>query len=188
MELTANVEGALSGTAGFGFWNHPYGFGMRLPRAIWFFFSSPPSDMPLAMDVPGNGFKAAVFDAQHLLFYMLLPTAPIGMPLMRVRTLYKRLWPIGQRAIGVDEMALDAALLQIPRRYTIEWQTEQVNFMIDHKMVYSTRRVPGGRLGFVAWIDNQFAVISPQGNFRFGLVDVQAQQQLVLENIALTTR
>jgi hypothetical protein len=188
LELTAHLEGELHGTAGFGFWNHPYGLGLRLPRAIWFFFSSRPNDMPLAMGVSGHGFKAAVFDAQRWLFYILLPATPIGLLLMRVPALYRRLWPVGQRAIGVDEIALAAALLQVRRRYTIEWNEQDIVFMIDHEIVFSTRNVPRGKLGFVAWIDNQYAVVTPQGKFRFGLVDVPARQQLILDEITLTTR
>jgi hypothetical protein len=34
-----------------------------LPRAIWFFYASPPSHMDLALDVPGYGWKAAMIDA-----------------------------------------------------------------------------------------------------------------------------
>jgi len=188
LEVTAHLEGELHGTAGFGFWNHPYGLGLRLPRAIWFFFSSLPSDMPLAMGVPGRGFKAAVFDAQRWLFYALLPAAPVGVLLMRVPALYRSLWPVGQRAIGVDEAILDAALLHKPRRYTIDWEDQNILFMIDQEIVFSTRRVPHGKLGFVAWIDNQYAVITPQGNFRFGVIDVPGPQQLVLDEITLTTR
>lgn len=186
LELTANLEGELHGTAGFGFWNHPCGLGLRLPKAIWFFFSSPPNDMPLAMGVPGHGFKAAAFDARRWLFYSLLPAAPVGMLLMRVPALYRRLWPVGQRAIGVDEVALDAALLREPRRYTIDWNDQNIVFMIDHEEVFMTRRVPRGKLGFVAWIDNQYAVVTPQGKFRFGLVDVPNRQQLILDEIMLT--
>src|SRR5262245_44446716 len=43
--------GQLQGTAGFGFWTQPVMPGKRLPilpRSLWFFFSSPPSNMPLA--------------------------------------------------------------------------------------------------------------------------------------------
>jgi hypothetical protein len=188
LELTAYAEGDLRGTAGFGFWNHPYGLGVRLPRAVWLFFSSPPSDMPLATDVPGYGFKAAVFDAQRWAFYALLPAAPLGFLMMRIPALYKRLWPIGQHALGVDEFLLNTALLETPRRYAIDWQAERVEFLVDGQSVFSTRRVPSGRLGFVAWIDNQYAIVTPQGKFRFGLVDVPEPQRLVLEDISLTTR
>src|SRR5258708_23085193 len=46
--------GQLTGTAGFGFWNQPTMPGtasFRLPRAAWFFFGSPSSNMAFAPDV-----------------------------------------------------------------------------------------------------------------------------------------
>lgn len=187
LELTAHMEGLIQGTAGFGFWNHPYGAGIHLPRAVWFFFSSSHSNMPLAIDVPGSGFKAAVFDAQRGLFYALLPFAPAGVMLMRIPKIYKMLWPIGQRAIGVDECALDTSLLAAPRRYKIDWGKERVEFMIDGAVVFTTRRVPQGKLGFVAWIDNQYAVVTPQGKFKFGVVGTQGFQRLIVEDISITT-
>jgi len=49
LELRArfsHAEGRLGGTAGFGFWNHPILLPSNpvpaLPRAIWFFYASPP--------------------------------------------------------------------------------------------------------------------------------------------------
>lgn len=188
MELTAHLDGALHGTAGFGFWNHPYGRGFRLPRAVWFFFSSPPSDMTLAMGVPGRGFKASVFDAQRLLFYFLLPLSPVGILLMKFPVLYRSLWPVGQRAIGVDEHILDAALLEVPRRYAIEWEKGRISFQIDDVTVFVTRRVPQGKLGFVAWIDNQYAIVTPQGRFGFGILGTDQAQRLVIGSVMLTTR
>src|SRR5258708_22368145 len=46
----------LLGTAGFGFWNQPMmpdELQLRLPRAVWFFFGSRPSDMAFSQGVPG---------------------------------------------------------------------------------------------------------------------------------------
>ena len=92
--------GELRGTAGFGFWNSPYpGHGARLPalpRAAWFFFASPPSDMSLAAGVPGHGWKAATMDAQRPFFYLLAPTAPVGFVLMRFPRLYLSLIHISE--------------------------------------------------------------------------------------------
>lgn len=188
LELTAHAEGTLHGTAGFGFWNHPYGMGLRPPRAVWFFFSTPPNDMPLALGVPGHGFKATVFDAQRLPFYALLPFAPLGVLLMRVPLLYRALWPVGQWAIGVDECALDAALLRTPRRYAIDWGRDRVTFSMDGDTVFTTRRVPRGQLGFVAWVDNQYAIVTPQGRVGAGVVDGQDSQTLFVKHLTLTMR
>ena len=49
----------LKGTAGFGFWNAPFGDPTvrwpALPQATWFFFASEPNDLPFAESGPGQG-------------------------------------------------------------------------------------------------------------------------------------
>jgi hypothetical protein len=178
----------LRGTAGFGFWNHPFVPGERsvhLPQAVWFFFSSPPSNMQLARGVPGPGWKAATFDATRWPFLALLPTAPIGLLLMRIPALYNRLWPVGQRAIGVSEALLDGDLLAERHTYTIDWRMNGVTFAVDGQVAHEADTAPGGPLGFVAWMDNQYAIVTPQGQFGFGLVRVEQEQELVLEQVSI---
>lgn len=191
LSLRAHVEGELCGTAGFGFWNHPFspmGRGFRIPRAVWFFFGGAANNMALAQGVPGQGFKAATFDALRPLFFALLPAAPLGFLLMRQPNLYRHLWPIGQRALGVDEKPLDPALLRTPREYTLEWGRDAARFFVDGQVVFSTKRTPRGALGFVAWVDNQFAVVTPQGRFGWGLVPVTQAQALILEDIRIESQ
>jgi len=178
----------LSGTAGFGFWNHPFvpgERGFRLPQAVWFFFSSPPSNMQLAHGVPGPGWKAATIDATRLSFLALLPTAPIGVLLMRIPALYRRLWPVGQRVIGVSEQLLDTALLTENHTYTLDWRADGVIFAVDGVTVHETPSAPRGPLGFIAWIDNQYAIVTPQGQLGFGLLPVEQEQALIIEHIRL---
>ena len=189
LSLRAHVEGgSLHGTAGFGFWNHPFApneRGFRFPKACWFFFGSPPNDMALAKGVPGHGWKAATFDATGWPFYALLPTAPIAFLLMRIPALYDRLWPVGQRAIGVSEYALDKAMLYEPHDYVIDWCEGGVTFLVDGLTVHQSPHSPRSKLGFVAWVDNQYAVVTPKGRFKFGLVDVPAEQSLVVKQIRI---
>ncbi len=188
MTVRAYTEGMIQGTAGFGFWNHPYvpgERGFRLPKAVWFFFSSPPNNMALALNVAGNGWKAATFDATRWQFFALLPTAPLGFLMMRVPALYRRLWPIGQRAIGVSEHLLDSALLTQSHDYALEWRKDGVAFAVDGVTVHETPCSPRGSLGFIAWVDNQYAVITPQGSFGFGLLDVPQAQSLIVEQIKI---
>lgn len=188
MSLRAYATDKIQGTAGFGFWNHAFDHKvnrLRLPKAVWFFYGSPSNHMALAKDVPAHGWKAATFDATRWQFKALLPTAPIGVLLMRIPALYNRLWPIGQRAIGVSEKALDTDLLYTPYDYTIEWLPEQVIFKIDGEIVHETDLSPSGPLGFIAWIDNQYAIVTPQGRFGFGTVGVSHQQSLYLENVEI---
>jgi hypothetical protein len=121
----------LKGTAGFGFWNEPFvpvsGDLPRLPRAVWFFFGSPPNNMALAQGVPGYGWKAATLDASRWQFLALAPFAPLGFLLMRIPALYRWLWPLGQRALGASEALLPVDFID-PHEYTLEWLADRVIF------------------------------------------------------------
>lgn len=186
LTVTAKAAGDIQGTAGFGFWNHmftPGEWGFRIPQAVWFFFGSPPNNLALAQDVPGHGWKAATFDARRWKFYGLLPLAPVGFLLMRNRTLYERLWSIGQSAIGVSEVALDVHLLHDFHTYTIDWRVDGASFTVDGTTVLEADAVPTDALGFIAWVDNQYAVVTPQGHFGWGLLDVPHAQSLILRQV-----
>lgn len=189
---TSTHPNDLRGTLGFGFWNHPFvpmERGFRLPQALWFFFGAPPNDMALAMDVPGHGWKAATINAAQASFVALLPTAPVAIPLMNVPALYRTLWPIGQRAIGVAETVIDSNLLTSEHTYTLEWLPDEARFYVDGELVQrATRAVPKGALGFIAWIDNQYAIVSPKGRFKFGGLSALPQMQsLVLQEVKIET-
>jgi hypothetical protein len=179
---------ALKGTAGFGFWNEPFvptgAQWPRLPRAAWFFFASPPNNMALAKGVPSYGWKAATIDAARWPFLALAPFAPIGFLLMRIPALYRALWPLGQRAIGVSEAPLPADLSD-PHTYTLTWQPNAVTFQVDGETVLISRIAPRGPLGFIAWMDNQYAVVTPQGRFGFGRLVTAERQWLALDNIEI---
>ena len=191
LSLRAYATTPLFGTAGFGFWNHPFVPGerrFRLPQAVWFFFSSPPNRMQLAMDVPATGWKCATFNARRWQFLTLLPFAPLGFLLMRIPPVYRRLWGIGQQAIGVSEKLLDSSLLLESHTYTLEWRASRARFLVDGDIVHETASVPTNPLGFIAWVDNQFAIVTPQGQFGFGYVDVPQSQTLILDQIQITSK
>jgi hypothetical protein len=189
MTLQAHLEpniDAMRGTAGFGFWNQPFVPNEKfnaLPKAAWFFFAPPPNNMKLALNVLGSGWKAATIDVKKWQFLAMLPTAPIGFVLMRFPMLYRLLWPIAQRTLGVSECLLDTNLLSQPHTYAINWFKEYVEFKIDSTLVHKSPAAPRGRLGFVAWIDNQYAVVTPQGSFKFGLLDIKIEQSLVITKL-----
>lgn len=181
--------GQARGTAGFGFWNHPFApgdFRLRLPQAIWFFFSSAPSKMTLAQGLPGPGWKAATINARRWQFLLLAPTAPLAVLLMRIPALYRLFWPLGQRAIGVSEALLNSTLMAEPHDYALEWRSDGATFSVDGDIIHEAPAAPGGPLGFVAWIDNQYAVVTPQGHLRFGLVPLDAPQTLTIEQVSIT--
>jgi hypothetical protein len=180
------VSEALRGTAGFGFWNHPFvpgERGVRLPQTAWFFFSAAPGNIMLAQGIPGTGWKAATLDATRPAFLLLAPGAPLGFLLMRVPAFYRRLWPLAQRAVGISECLLDPALLDSTHEYTLDWRRESLTFYVDGALMHRTPSAPRGPLGFIAWIDNQYAVVTPQGRFGFGVSSVEQEQALVLESV-----
>lgn len=178
----------LRGTAGFGFWNHPFSPDsrrVRLPQAIWFFFSAPPSNMALAYGISGHGWKAATLDATRPAALVLAPLAVPAALLMRVPRLYKRLYPAIQRRLAIDERLLDLSLLAERHTYTLDWRHDGATFAIDGKTMLETPYSPRGRAGFVAWLDNQYAVVTPQGKLHFGIVPVEHEQTLVLEHVLI---
>ncbi|MCY3865714.1 MAG: family 16 glycosylhydrolase [Chloroflexi bacterium] len=189
LELRARARAEISGTAGFGFWNHAFVPGerrFRLPQALWFFFGGRSTDIALAQGLSGNGWKAATFNAKNWRFCALLPFAPLGFLLMRSGPLYDAFWSLGQAAIGVSETALDPSLLEEFHTYSIEWRRDGAIFAVDGAEVLRARQVPQSRLGFIAWIDNQYAIVKPQGRFGHGLLDIPHEQSLHLRDISIT--
>jgi len=184
----SHSESELRGTAGFGFWNDPFGAGLHrlptLPRALWFFFSSPPSAMTLALDVPGPGWKAATIDTWRWPFLLLAPTTPVAMSLMRFRSLYRLLWPIGQRAIGVYEAMLAVDMTEW-HTYRLEWDIGAARFWVDDHLVLTADQAPRGPLGLVIWKDNQAMTISPWQLPRHQLVACNEEQWMEVADVTI---
>jgi len=184
----SHPAGLLSGTAGFGFWNDPFMMtGLRLPtlpRAIWCFYASPPSDMKLDLHTPGHGWKAATIDALRPLFFLLAPTAPMAIPLMNCHPLYHALWPIGQRVIGVSEALIEADMTSW-HTYAIEWGLRRACFRVDGWTVLDCDTPPRGPLGFVMWLDNQYAIVTPWGRFGYGRLEAPGRQWMEVDTLAI---
>jgi len=181
----------LRGTAGFGFWNDPFMMTGRrrptVPRAVWFFHASPPSNMKLARRVPGYGWKAAAIDALRWPFFTLLPTAPLAIPLMNIGPLYRTLWPVAQKAINVSETVIPTVMTEW-HTYVIEWGRDQANFFVDDQPVLTGAASPRGPLGFVLWLDNQYMVVTPWGRFNHGLLDGPGRQWLEINHLAIESQ
>ena len=179
---------ALHGTAGFGFWNDPFlmtgGRVPALPRALWFFFASPPSDLPLADRVPGHGWKASTIDAAQPRAWRWAATAPCLPLLLRRAAWYRRLWPRVQRDLGVAEAMLAVSMTEW-HEYSIAWNTDATSFAIDGQTVLHAP-APGAPLGLVVWIDNQWMVATPTGRFGQGVLPISTVQWLEIADLRLT--
>ncbi len=182
----SHPAGELRGTAGFGFWNVPFGPGASripaLPRALWFFFGSPPHSVPLAAGVPGHGWKAASLDAGRPAALCWAPLSPLATLAMRAEGIYQWLWPHIQRALAVRE-ALVPAEMTGWHAYLLEWRPDEARCWVDDELLLSVPVPPRGPLGFVAWMDNQYAIASPRGRFGWGLLDVPQPQWLEITDL-----
>lgn len=154
-----------------------------LPEAIWFFYASPPSNMALVPDIPGWGWKAQVIHcmrAEALL--AIVPTAlATGWALLTNKTGPAARWM--QRLSGANEALLTVDMTQW-HTYFLEWRTTEALFWVDGVLTLRVVQPPTRSLGFVAWIDNQYAIATPRGVLRFGTV-ASGPQWLELDSISI---
>lgn len=162
----------LRGTAGFGFWNYPFslrGDLLMLPEAIWFFYASPPSNMALVPGIPGQGWKAQVVHTMRPGALLSVPPTLLSVALARLSGQSRPAARWIQRLSGAREALLNVEMTSW-HTYTLEWRAHQALFQVDGNEVLRVPHPPTRPLGFVAWLDNQFAVATPRGTLRFGTV------------------
>lgn len=179
----SHPAGRFLGTAGFGFWNDPFtrrGEVIAPPNNAWFFFASPPSAMELVPGVPGHGWKAAVLDGGRL------PRPAMGLAglLLRVPFLLRPLSRLARARIRAAE-SLIAADMTAWHTYELRWLDTGCTFRVDRQEVLSTPYAPTPPLGFVAWVDNQYAIATPGGSFAFGRLKVMEREWMELERVEI---
>jgi hypothetical protein len=187
-------DSAPLGTFGFGFWNDPFSLALgqggaarkfpTAPQCVWFFYGSPPLDLPLAPGVPGRGWKAATLCSRVIPPLLLAPLAAGGMALAGLP--FARRW-VFERARSFYR-AEETLLPVDPSRwhsYAIEWLPSHALFSVDGKEVLQSSHPPSGPLGLVLWIDNQYAVASAAGGFSFGVIPLEKEQNLELEDVRI---
>lgn len=191
MQVTARFshrEGDLLGTAGFGFWNAPFGdptvrFPAR-PSACWFFYGSDPNDLPLAPVGPGRGWFAATLDATRPSAIPLIPLAPFVLLADRIGKIRRRLWPWVQARLGISFAPIDVDM-QAWHDYRLEWRREGCEFVVDGRTLLHTPYSPRGPLGFVCWLDNQYMVATADGRFGWGTLATPEAQWLELQELIM---
>ncbi len=177
-------SGQLLGTAGFGFWNAPFGdravAGLAAPQACWFFFASPPSDLPLAALGPGRGWFAATLDATTSRAWSMAPLAPIVILLNQVDWLRSRIWPAVRQRLGITYAQLELPIEQW-HTYELIWRVDGCRFIVDGQMMLQTTLAPLGPLGFVCWLDNQYLIATNRGRLKWGVLPTRQEQWLEVE-------
>jgi hypothetical protein len=183
---TNESTGILRGTAGFGFWNYPFsirGDILMLPEAIWFFYASPPSNMALVPGIPGWGWKAQVVHSMRpgALAATVPLAATIAFGLLTGETRPAANWM--QKVSGACESLLPVEMTEW-HSYTLEWHRNGTSFWVDDKLVLRAPQSPTRPLGFVAWLDNQYAFATPRGVLRFGTIS-SGPQWLELDSVKI---
>jgi hypothetical protein len=190
----------LKGTAGFGFWNAPFGQEgqvLATPCNVWFFHGSSESDMRVVRGLPGHGFKAAMLNSPQIPSGQMRRTchqmAAIRSQVRRIlaKTLDKILsLPVAsQIAMRAAQAIVNAkeAMLNLDmtawHTYELDWQRDYATFRVDGIEVLRAPKPPNTKLGFVAWIDN-YRAIAANGKYAFGYVACPHEQwlELHLEN------
>lgn len=196
LEIRARAShNSPSGTLGFGFWNDPFaislgqgGTARRIPAApqtLWFFFGSNNNDLPLAPGVPGDGWKAASLRSPRIPSMLLAPLAVTAIGLSQVPRLRSWIIQSALNRVNADEALLDVEL-QEWHHYAIKWNELHATFLVDNHVVLQTDIIPPKPLGFVLWIDNQYAVASPEKGFRFGTTTTHRDEWLEVEILQLS--
>jgi hypothetical protein len=177
------------GTFGFGFWNDPFSLSLgmggaarklpALPQTAWFFYMSPPGDLPLDPSVAGIGWKAATLRSSRMPGWVLTPLAIGGGALLSVPGLRRYAFRQASRFYRAQEASLAANPAEW-HTYSIEWREAEARFFVDGALALCSAHPPAGPLGLVLWIDNQYAVASPERGFGFGVLPLSAGQELEL--------
>lgn len=181
--------GSLKGTAGFGFWNAPFGPGSgllpALPAATWFFYASAPSDLPLAPPgESGRGWFVATLDTRSWRALAWVPAAPAVLLLNQAPGVRRQLWPVVQRNLGISFQRLESEMTSW-HHYSLAWRGSGCFFQVDGAPVLQTPLRPSGRLGFVTWIDNQYMQATSRGRFGWGTLPTARTQWLEIRELAL---
>jgi hypothetical protein len=184
------------GTLGFGFWNDPFSFSIgqggatrklpTAPKALWFFFGSQPNNLPLASNVPGHGWKAASLDSINLPPLLLAPLAACAFILSKVPILRGWVMRKALQQITAFESLL-APLFNDWHSYSLTWLSGEATFEVDGEIVLHAPDVPTGPLGFVAWIDNQYAIATPEDGLYFGVLSLEEAQWLEISDLQINS-
>lgn len=175
-------SGALLGTSGFGFWNNMapmWGTRMEVnPNWIWFYYASPQSTISLTNGLV-NGWKASVVNG-----------GGGGERAMAAANTFMKIPLLGRLLTGVRKPARETALSEWDftewHEFEIHWLPESIHFRIDGQEVLAARVKVTIPLAFVAWIDNNYATVKPNGDLEIGYLAVEQEQSLLIQDLEIS--
>lgn len=171
------------GTWGFGFWNDPFvflgGAGKRFPtgpQAVWFFGASSPNWLSLHPAVPARGHFAGVTTWRGPKYaWFFLPWVGLAAWFSPLRSWARQRISAWMVQWG-HSLSIDTTLWH---RYTLHWDAHEVRFWVDEHLVGRSPYSPRAPLGFVLWVDNQFASWPPHASPSWGTLEVP--HEIILE-------
>ncbi len=187
----------MKGTAGFGFWNHPFdrdGGVLAPPCNAWFFYSSPESRLQVARHGPSHGFKASLLNSapglrssgRAAVAFNRLTAAAVRLAtpalnlLLRAPGLSGLVLSAARSAVQARETALDLDMTGW-HEYSLDWHADVATFAVDGRQVLRAPNPPRAPLGFVAWVDNYRATAGGSRRYEFAYVDVMQEQWMELQ-------
>ena len=194
LSLTARVSSpSVPGTWGFGLWNDPFslslGFGggsrrfPALPSAAWFFYASAQNYLSFQDDKPARGFLVQTFHSPEYPV-ILLGSASIGLPLMVFPSTAK----IIRRLMGKVILEDSYLLTHDPTMwhdFILDWELGKITFRVNGATEAVTNIIPGGKLGLVIWIDNQYLSFPPEGKLTYGALGNQEPAWLEIKGLGI---
>ena len=191
MRLTVRAQASPampSGTYGFGLWNDPFAVSLGLrgaarrlpcgPRALWFFYASPPNEFGFTSG-PRSGWRAMSIDTpQHHPLWLTPATLAVA-ALAQIPVVRRPVMRVALRQVAAAEAVLTSAADEL-HEYELIWERSAATFRVDGHVVLRAEQPPRAPLGFVAWIDNQYAIATPESGLRFGTLTTGAEQSLDL--------
>lgn len=180
----SHPAGQMLGTAGFGFWNDPFDWVGNVqvpPNALWFFYASPPSDMAFVPNVAGRGWKAAVLNGGRA----DRATMAAGNLIFGIPGMSRLVFRLAQTRINAAEAVLSEVAMEEWHEYKLEWRKELARFLVDDRLALQAPRPPTVPLGFVAWVDNNYAVMGPGREFAFGRIPIAQRQWMELSQVTI---
>lgn len=182
------------GTWGFGFWNDPFAFSLGArgaarrtpctPRAIWFFHASPPNAFGFTSG-PTCGWRAMTIETPDIPAWALTPAALMALGLTRLPVLRRPFLRFAISRVTASEAVLDTSTGEV-HEYVIGWERGFATLSVDGRRVLDAPHPPTPPLGFVAWIDNQYAVARPESGLNFGVLATPCPQSLDILSAEIT--